>query len=102
MEHYRPGDRGNEYDCCQLIVTDISTTCAVVIFRVTVVSYVIGMKLTGKTIILQMHKIYFILSEHVNYCEKKGTLNDCFNEILYGLISPLMNPAPYMHNTNDT
>ena len=34
--------------------------------------------------------------------EKKGTLNDCFNEILYGLISPLMNPAPYMHNTNDT
>ena len=32
----------------------------------------------------------------------KETLNDFFNEIMYGLISLLMNPAPYMHNTNDT
>ena len=74
MEHDRPGDRGHEYDCCRLIVTDISTTCAVVIFRVIVVSYVIGMKLTGKTIILQMHKIHFILSEHVNYGTKKSNI----------------------------
>lgn len=33
---------------------------------------------------------------------KKKTLNDCFNEIMYGLISLLMNPGPYMHNTDDT
>ena len=53
-------------------MTDISTTCAVVIFRVNVVSYVMGMKLTGKTITLRMHKIYFILSEHVNYFKKNN------------------------------
>ena len=82
-------------------MTDISTTCAVVIFRVNVVSYVMGMKLTGKTITLRMHKIYFILSEHVNYL-KKIILNDCLNEIMYGLISLLMNPARYTHNTDDT
>ena len=82
-------------------MTDISTTCAVVIFRVNVVSYVMGMKLTGKTITLRMHKIYFILSEHANYL-KKIILNDCLNEIMYGLISPLMNPARYTHNTDDT
>ena len=33
--------------------------------------------------------------------KKKNSLNDFFNEIMDGLISQLMNPAPYMHNTND-
>ena len=46
-----------------------------------------GMKLTGKTITLRMHKIYFILSEPVNYLKKKKILNDCLNEIVYGWVN---------------
>ena len=32
----RPGERGPEWDCCLMTVTDVLTTCAVVIFRVKV------------------------------------------------------------------
>ena len=36
VEFDRPGERSPEQDCCSLTVTDVPTTCAVVIFRVKV------------------------------------------------------------------